>query len=252
MNDAIECEICRTLEDIDSRREYRMWREPLFAYVAADESALQELKSSVSKSHLLPTDILPDAKSIVAFFIPFSAEVEESNRDGRHASALWAESYIATNEAIREIGNNVERLLSDNGYAVGKIPATHNFDEKTLISDWSHRHIAQIAGLGSFGINNMLITDSGCCGRVGTLIANCELTPTAIRTQERCLSKLKGTCGVCRRRCVTNAFRDSGFDRQRCYGMCLENAALRRATGYADVCGKCVVGIPCALNEPNP
>jgi hypothetical protein len=38
------------------------------------------------------------------------------------------------------------------------LPPTHNFDEKKLISDWSHKHIGFIAGLGKFGLHQMLIT----------------------------------------------------------------------------------------------
>lgn len=34
------------------------------------------------------------------------------------------------------------------------------------MSEWSHRHAAYIAGLGIFGINNMLITNKGCVGRI--------------------------------------------------------------------------------------
>ena len=49
---------------------------------------------------------------------------------------------------------------------------------KNLISDWSHRHVAVIAGLGKFGLNNMLITDNGCCGRVGSFITDLKIEPT--------------------------------------------------------------------------
>ncbi|WP_338094171.1 hypothetical protein [Methanorbis furvi] len=37
---------------------------------------------------------------------------------------------------------------------------------------WSHRHFAVLAGLGTFGVNNMLITRMGCYGRVSSFAAS--------------------------------------------------------------------------------
>ncbi|HNX60797.1 MAG TPA: epoxyqueuosine reductase, partial [Spirochaetota bacterium] len=137
------------------------------------------------------------------------------------------------------------------GYRTGKIPATHNFDKVKLISRWSHRHIAHLAGLGTFGINNMLITESGCCGRFGSIITDCPVTigekqPVA----DKCLYKAAGKCGVCVRKCVNGALRFDGFDRHKCYESCLANEELHRSIGKADVCGKCTVGLPCSLSDP--
>jgi hypothetical protein len=33
--------------------------------------------------------------------------------------------------------------------------------------------------------------------------------------------------------------------------MCLENAEHHKNIGYADVCGKCVVGLPCSFKDPS-
>jgi hypothetical protein len=55
--------------------------------------------------------------------------------------------------------------LEDRNYRVTTTPATHNFDAKRLISNWSHRHAGYIAGSGKFGLNNMITTERGCCGK---------------------------------------------------------------------------------------
>lgn len=46
-------------------------------------------------------------------------------------------------------------------YNVDVLPEVSTFDQNILKSNWSHRHFAKIAGIGTFGINNMLISKNG-------------------------------------------------------------------------------------------
>lgn len=229
-----------------------MWKEPLVRIIPADDARIESLKKSVSNDHLMPFDILPDAKSIVCFFIPFHDSIVESNIEGELASAEWAMAYIKTNDLIKTINDNISDLMEKNGYKAGKIPATHNFDTEKLISNWSHRHIAHIAGLGTFGINNMLITKNGCCGRFGSIVINCEIRennqPAEIK--EKCLNKLNSGCGICQKKCAVNAYAHNVYNRKICYEQCLKNAEHYKSSGFADICGKCLVGLPCSTREP--
>jgi epoxyqueuosine reductase QueG len=229
-----------------------MWRAPIIEIISANDEKIKDLKQAVSLEHLMPHDILQDAKSVISFFIPFHERIVESNINGTMASKEWVEAYIKTNDLIKVINNKIEELMERNGYKTGKIPATHNFNEETLISNWSHRHIAYIAGIGTFGINNMLITKKGCCGRFGSIIINCELDnyQQIGNIKEKCLYKINGSCGICRKRCMANAYDNNNFNRNACYKQCLENTEYHKETGYADVCGKCLVGLPCSLKEP--
>jgi epoxyqueuosine reductase QueG len=230
----------------------KIWNEPIIEIISAKNEKLKELKQIVSLEHFVPYDILPDAKSIISYFIPFQENIVKSNINGTMASKEWAAAYIKTNDLIEVINNKIEELMERNGYKAGKIPATHNFNEKTLISNWSHRHIAYIAGIGTFGINNMLITKKGCCGRLGSIIINYELEnyQQISETREKCLNKLNGNCGICHKRCIVNAYENKKFNRNRCYKQCLKNVRHNKEIGYADVCGKCLVGLPCSLKEP--
>jgi epoxyqueuosine reductase QueG len=98
----------------------------------------------------------------------------------------------------------------------------------------------------------MLITKNGCCGRFGSVIINYEMESyrQAGEIKEKCISKRGGNCGICRKRCMANAYENNIFDRNKCYQQCLENGKHNKETGYADVCGKCLVGLPCSLKEP--
>jgi epoxyqueuosine reductase QueG len=251
-----------------------MWESPLCAGVSSDDPGFAELKNSVSIDHFLPQDILPGAKTVICFFIPFDKAVIRSNAmveipgelpdagpESCFASEEWALAYILTNSLIGRIGEALESFLAARGFRVGKIPATGNFDAARLISDWSHRHIARIAGLGSFGMNNMIITGKGCCGRFGSLVTDWEWTGNSpperkgAPYRERCLYKLGKPCLVCQKRCPAGAYDRRGggpdFDRRRCYAMCLKNAERFKRLGVADVCGKCLVMLPCSTRDPS-
>ena len=241
-----------TITDYEAGHTCGFWKAPIIEIISVNNEKLKTLKNTVSTDHLNPCDILPDAKSIICFFIPFCENIVTSNISGIMASKEWVEIYIKTNNLIKIINDNIESLMADNGYKTGKIPATHNFDEKLLISNWSHRHIGHIAGIGTFGINNMLITENGCCGRLGSIIINYEFSEykKIPEMKEKCLYKLNGSCGICQKHCTVNAYENNSFNRFKCYKQCLKNAEKYKEIGYGDVCGKCLVGLPCSTIKP--
>ena len=226
------------------------WRKPLVAFANAKDSMFLDLKRIIGSSHALPTDFLEDAKTVICYFLPFKEWIVKSNIGGEYASKEWALAYVETNRLIIEINEALARELERMGFKSAVLPPTHNFDEEKLISDWSHRHVAYIAGLGTFGLNRMIITESGCCGRIGSLVTNAEIKPTEKPETEYCLYKRDGSCVKCVEKCTFNALKLDSFDRHKCYNVCLKNAEKYEDLGLADVCGKCLCGIPCSLKIP--
>ena len=234
----------------ETRAVQTRWKEPLLAYADATDEMFSNLKNVVSSSHALPRDLLPEAKTVVAYFIPFDDAVAESNIVGKESSEVWARAYVETNTLILDLNVFIKSELEKLGYNAVITAATHNFDTKRLISDWSHRHVAFITGLGKVGLNNMLITDKGCCGRIGTFITDLKLEPTKREDVENCLYKHLGTCTKCVKNCLNDALKVDSFDRHKCYEMCLHNDSLHPGIGLCDVCGKCLVGVPCSRVNP--
>lgn len=74
-----------------------------------------------------------------------------------------------------------------------------------------------LGGMGTFGLNNLLLTDSGCCGYYSSLVTDLPAEADAQISEERCLYKRNGSCGLCAKRCVADALGTDGFDRNRCY-----------------------------------
>jgi epoxyqueuosine reductase QueG len=197
--------------------------------------------------HLLPDDLLRGARTVVAFFVPFGEAVVRANRKGAKPAGEWAIAYQETNEVINAIVEELHNGLAGRGVRSAAQPATHNWDEETLASPWSHKSAAALGGLGSFGLHRLLITDRGCAGRCGSLVIDADLPATSRPQPERCRYFRDGGCGYCVEACPTGALSLApadapNLDKRRCYSRLLE---VKAQTG-ADCCGKCSAG-PCAL-----
>jgi epoxyqueuosine reductase QueG len=245
--DSIRREIARF---VSLRRTATPWGAPLAGFASAGDPLFKRLRQSVSPGHLMPRDLLPDARSVVVFFIPFDRSVSRSKVSGSMASREWARAYVETNDLIAAVNRHMAALVEAAGHRTAVTPATHNFDPVLLVSNWSHRHVAHIAGLGRFGVNNMLITEKGCSGRLGSFASTLPLEGDPRPGRERCLHLHGKECLRCVARCVGEALTPVGFDRTRCYEVLKKNEERYAALGKADVCGKCLVGLPCSWADP--
>lgn len=225
-----------------------LFRKPLVGFSSADNSLYTDLKDIVNPDHLHPKDILPKAQTVISFFVPFSETVVDSNKKGPAVSYQWAESYVEANKLINQISADLVDYLKKKKIDAATIKATHNFDEKTLKSAWSHRSGAYIVNMGKFGLNRMIITRAGCAGRFGTVIISANIPADNEESTEFCLYYKNGSCQKCVKSCPQNALHpDKEFDRFKCYDLLLKNADEFSHMGLCDVCGKCVVSCPFAL-----
>lgn len=222
------------------------YRTPLVGFADADDPLFQQMKQIIGEQAMLPQDLLPEARSVVSWFVPFTRALVETNRQSSLVAREWAVAYIETNQLINGISQNLIRWLAETGVQAAAVPATHNFDVQTLTSRWSHKSVAHIAGLGTFGVHQMLITKQGTAGRFGSLVISAAVPPTPRPTDEYCLHRQSGGCMVCVRSCPVGALSPRGFDRQRCYQQVLAVDAHFPDLSLCDVCGKCALG-PCAL-----
>jgi epoxyqueuosine reductase len=235
-------------QEVASSGNVTEYREPLVGFASAADPRFGELRRVVEPTHLLPEEMLPGARSVVGFFLPFAAWVVEANaRDWSRVAREWPIAYLETNALIERITGRLIEALAERGVRAAAAPATHNYDPDTLICRWSHKSVAVIAGLGSFGLHRMVITDAGCCGRFGSLVLDADLVFTQPAIRERCLYFYDGSCRECIDRCPVNALSiDGSIDKQRCNRRLLGQAKLSGLEPLADACGKCAIG-PCSL-----
>jgi len=231
------------------------WRDPLLATATADRR-FDILKKVVAEDHLLPEDILPGARSVIVYFLPFRRELVAGNLRGEMASRDWAVAYVATNRMIGTINRHLSAVLAESGHRSAVTPATHNFRPERLISGWSHRHIGDLAGLGRFGVHRQLITPAGCCGRLGSMVTEAMLGDhPLVGDEELCRHKACGDCLACVKKCPVGALTEDGFDRFTCYAQLMRNDTLYDDLPLTDVCAKCVSMVPCSFRSavaPDP
>ncbi len=232
------------------------YRQPLVGFTAADNPGFIRLREAVGPTHQLPQDLLPNARSVIAFFLPFTRDLVRLNRSDPYISRAWAEAYVETNRLIDDICRALAGVLISMGVRTAWQQPTHNFDQLTLTSFWSHKHVAYLCGLGGFGRHQMLITEAGCAGRLGSLAIDADLPETGTALPGTAdlppgefLAKRCRDCSACIRSCPSGALTENGLNKQVCYNYLLQVSDHFQDLGLCDVCGKCATG-PCALKAP--
>lgn len=201
----------------------------------------------ISPTHYLPQDFLSDCTVVLSYFLPFEDKIGFRNEKGENPDPVWITAYLETNELFSALNYYLIGLCRQWGYSAITPAPAGMVDKEHIYSNWSQRHVAYAAGLGTFGLNNMLITDQGTCGRFYSLITNLPVKADLPVKEERCLYKTSGICGQCVGQCPIHAFMpDYRFDRKRCEAHLSE---LEQQFG-GDACGKCVVGLPCTYQNP--
>lgn len=251
-----------------------IYDEPIFAVADARDPLFEGLKqaAAIGPHFLTPIEWLSSAQTVLAYFLPFSDLVRRSNRsDPRHPSTEWQHGRIEGELMNTAFRRYLVRWLNERGYEAmipGDDPRYQV--QEPVSSNWSERHAAFIAGLGTFGMSKGLITEKGIAGRVGTVITSAPLSITSRPYQD--LYEYCIRCGACARRCPAGAI-TPGENLHICKnnvvcGEFLQPLKDLSATGgdtrppaeqddYRPKkmrvrfgCGKCQVGVPCEKKIP--
>lgn len=253
MEQSIEAKIEEIIvEQLYALNRSDLYRRALVSFSAADDTAYAALKKIVGEWHLTPTELLPEAESVISYFVPFTKEVACAPRTTKDGSPLWGEAYEEINKHFNTINQAVTAWLSGRGYRTLTIQPTHTYDPKDLKCLWSHRSAAVISGLGSFAANHLVITEKGSGGRFCTILTSAVLRANKPPVETKCLYMRSGSCGLCFKVCPVQALSPQGFDKFACQDALNRNEALLRATTHlqsADVCGKCISVCPFSYIE---
>lgn len=230
------------------------YRQPLIGFLDASDKRFLTIKDQVNPKILSPNDILRGAETVVSFFFPFAPDIVDKNRRKEgDPDVSWLYAYAQTNVLISSTCEDIRDALSSLGIAVGWVEPTHNFDKSTLLSRWSHKSIGYMAGLGRFGLHQMIITPLGCAGRFGSLVLNYHLEPTEplLAPEAGVCPALDGkVCNACIKACPVGAISSDGVDKHKCFDHLNEvNERYRLVVGdEVDACGKCATAA-CALKN---
>lgn len=248
---------------------YALWPElvgvqifdtPLLGIAAANDSLFTYMKESpevYGPTLRLPEEWLPGAVSVVSFFLPFTKEIRDSNRnDLSRPSDLWlhgrvegqkfldrATSYLA--QLLQEEGGKISIPSQDPEFYVLRDASRVDHGEPPYVSNWSERHVAYTAGLGTFGLSKHLITEKGVCGRFSSVITDLQLPVTPrpyTDPYEYCTF-----CGACRKRCPVGAIGPTEKHNPTCAAHSIH---MRELFAPRFGCGKCQLSVPCETRRP--
>lgn len=236
----------------------RFFRHPIFAITRADHPGFAEIKKPeiVGSHHLLPEDWLPGAQSVISVFLPFEqATVESNKKDPVEPSMQWLCTRVDGQRFLLALGAKIRDFLIVQGYKavapytedrfimqVSTDPAPGTEHVPPYSSNWSERHVAVVAGLGTFGLSTNFISKLGSAGRLISIITDWETEPDD-HDYDDWLGYCN-RCGACLHRCPAQAhFPDKvGKDHSKC-GAFIRKTCAKYEPRYG--CGKCQSGIPC-------
>jgi epoxyqueuosine reductase QueG len=236
----------------------RFFQHPIFSITRADNPGFAEIMKPevVGSHHFLPMDWLAGAQSVISVFLPYErATVESNKKDPVEPSMQWLCTRVEGQRFLLALGAEIRDQLVSQGYRavapytedryimqVNTNPAPGTEHVPPYSTNWSERHVAVVAGLGTFGLSTNFISKAGSAGRLISIVTDWETAPDA-QDYDDWLGYCS-RCGACIRRCPAQAhFNDKvGKDHSKC-GAFIHKTCAKYAPRYG--CGKCQSGIPC-------
>lgn len=245
----------------------KIFESPIFAFGNANDIYFEKLKEkyAVGNHFNLPLEWIPQGKTVISYFLPFSDVVKKGNsKNITWPSEEWLHGRIEGQMMLNKLSLYLKEKLSLSGYSsiipslddrfwskgkIDKYPKEENYNQKkgiSFTSNWSERHVAFVCGLGTFGLSRGLITKKGMAGRFGSIVTELEFAPTEREYKD--IYEYCTKCGECISQCPVGAISyEKGKDHEVC-SQFLEKIKGRCKPRYG--CGKCQVNVSCESSIP--
>jgi epoxyqueuosine reductase len=254
-----------------NKENERAWAEPLVGFSSGADPLYQFYKKHIGEFYFTPLELFvktfPKAKvtadqlTVVSWILPHTETTKKEHRkETRFPTDRWARARIYGEEFNDKLRKYVVATLTKEGHravapALSQLWGTRPSKKYHVVSNWSERHAAYAAGLGTFGLCDGLITKKGKAMRCGSVIAEVDIAPSERPYTDHhayCLFYSKGTCGKCIERCPAGAISKAGHDKRKC------GDYLDMTRGYVETnfrfkgygCGLCQTGVPCESEVP--
>jgi len=226
----------------------RIFDYPLVRVAKVSDLLFVKLKDPevIGKYHLLPSEWLPGARSVISYFLPFSKKIRVANRVPNWPAPEWLFGRIEGEEFNNSIRQHVVNIITEAGGKAIAPLLDSRYKEINMHSNWSERHAAFIAGLGTFSLSKSLITVKGCAGRYGSIITDLEIASSKRPYTD--LEEYCTKCGECIKRCPVKAISSTGKNLEIC-SLYLDKIIIPRFNPRYG-CGKCQTAVPCESTIP--
>ena len=206
------------------------WHEPLFHPWIPEE--------------FCPDAIVPGTRTVIVIGLSIQLPVLETS-----PSIWYRELYKTVNTLLDQYTYQISSTLCDLGYQAVFVPRDGyggiDVLQKNPVAFFSHRHAAVLAGLGAFGMNNMVLTQEyGPRVRFGSIFTNAEISPDPVLSDELCIR-----CNQCVHRCPVHALEEGEYPETLTnkFACAAQSAELNRR--YISPCGICIKVCPIGLDR---
>ncbi|MDD5475213.1 MAG: epoxyqueuosine reductase [Syntrophales bacterium] len=248
------------------------WDEPLIGFSRGDDPLYQEFKDDIGDFLWTPPEIFrktfsmePAHLTVISWILPQTELSKEDNRKSKtYPAERWLRSRLFGEQANLALARHTVQRLDEAGIRAVAPELSPLWQWQTserygYASNWSNRHAAYAAGLGTFSLCDGLITPKGKAMRCGSVVAeiNIEATPRPYNDHRAwCLFySHNGKCGKCIPRCPVGALSKDGHDKLKCRNYLFDVIAdySKERYGIASYgCGLCQTGVPCESRVPLP
>jgi len=213
-----------------------------FAPVSRWENPPEELPNKFNEwisEEFWPQSIYPEAKTVIVIGLPVQLPIVETA-----PSIYYHELYKTVNSALDSTAYEIANFLIQKGYPSIYVPRDCYGDIDVLLENpcafFSHKHAAYLAGLGSFGQNNVLLTSEyGPRVRFTSIFTTAEIEGDPIKTEDLCIR-----CLLCLKECPVGAIKEEGeFPPPVDKILCAKRSKKLREE-YRSPCGICIKVCP--------
>ena len=182
-----------------------------------------------------PQSIFPEARSVIVIGLPVHLPVLETS-----PSNYYHELYKTVNTLLDQYTYRLASFLNDEGHPSVFVPRdgyeSIEVLQKNPVAFFSHRHAALLAGLGTFGVNNTLLTpEYGPRVRFGSVLTAAVLPADPLFPEDLCTR-----CMRCVRACPAGALDERNYPEGLTdKAACTDNSA-RLARRHISPCGICI------------
>ncbi len=253
--------------------------EPLVGFANGSDLIFRDYKTIIGDFHFTPREALekyidyregshkhPPEVSVISFVLPVTYETRLSLRKETAVPSLkWNHTRWHGQDFIYDLSRNVVSLMESLGYQA-IAPELADFYKiqnrpNDFVSNWSQRHIAYAAGLGTFSLNDGFITARGMAMRCGSVVTDAVIPPS-LKVYENhlanCLFYSDGSCRRCAERCPAGAISEQGHDKNKCWQFLqVKQKEILKELGKEDGyigrylgCGLCQTKVPCEARIP--
>ncbi|NLF80316.1 MAG: 4Fe-4S ferredoxin [Clostridia bacterium] len=237
--------------------------DPLFAFCRRDIgdfywSPAEAFRQIYPESRAGDSDL-----TVLSLCFYMAAPIKKEQNEQKDRPGLrWGYARNSWEPLIQDFSRRLTDKLSISGLraaAVDLAPdlAWQESPKYGKAANWSQRHTAYIAGLGTFGLCDGLIGRHGKAARYTSVILETVLEPDKRPYKhytDWCLFYQNGSCGVCRQVCPAGAIGEQGHDKDKCSAYLLKicedfdhPALTPRRSSW---CGLCQGRVPCQNGIP--